>query len=173
MVVSAARADDGRVLRNALIGIVFLAAIVFGSCAAPGLGAGRSSAFADRVSRICAGAVLFEGRHEIGTRAGAVAVSRDIRETGARRLRRVAAVPEPHLQAHVIKLWLEVERRLVAAYARDYLLIWGAIEDANSPAQRARLPARLHALLHDPDALKRLAGVYELRLGVPDCTGGG
>lgn len=172
MVLWAVPADDGRVLRKALIAIVFLAAIVFGACAVPGFG-GQMTTFSNRVNRICAGAVLFEGRHEIGTRAGAVAVSRDIRKTGARRLRRVAAVPGPHSQAQVIRRWLEVERRLVAAYARDYFLIWGAIEDANSPAQRARLPARLHALLHDPDALKRKALVYALRLGVPDCTGGG
>jgi hypothetical protein len=172
MVMSAPRADDGRVLRNALIGIMFLAAIVFGACAAPGFG-GQATTFSNRVSHICTGAVMFAGSHEIGTRGGAVAVSRDIRQTGAGRLRRVAAVPEPNSQAHVIRRWLDVERRLVAAYARDYLLIWDAIEGANSPAERARLPARLHALLHDPDALKRKAGVYELRLGVPDCTGGG
>ena len=53
------------------------------------------------------------------------------------------------------------------------VLTWEAIEAANSPAQRARLPAQLHALVRDLDALKRKAGVYELRLGVPDCTGGG
>jgi len=172
MVVCSARADNGRVLRNALIGIMFLAAIVFGACAAPGFG-GQTTTFSNRVSHICRGAVMFAGRHEIGTRAGAVAVSRDIRQTGARRLRRVAAAPEPDSQARVIRRWLEVERRLVAAYARDYLLIWDAIEGANSPAQRARLPAQLNALLHDPDALKRKAGVYELRLGIADCTGGG
>jgi hypothetical protein len=113
------------------------------------------------------------GQARDGTRAGAVAVSRDIRQTGTRRLRRVAAVPEPHSQAHLIRRWLNVERRLVATYARDYLLIWNAIDAANTPAQRARLPARLHVLLHDPDPLKLKAGVYELRLAVPDCTGGG
>jgi hypothetical protein len=172
MVMLAFRADDGRVLRN-LIAITSLTAIVFGARIAPALGDSHSTAFADQVNHICAGALLFEGRHEIGTRAGAHAVSRDIRETGARRLRRVAAVPEPHSQAAVIRRWLDIERRLVAAYARDYLLIWNAIEEANSPAQRARLPAQLHALLHDPDALKQKAGQYEMRLRVPDCTGGG
>ena len=173
MVVLAARGDDGWVLRNALIAITFLAAIDFGAPIAPALGAAQSTAFSDQVGHICASAVLFEGRHEIGTRAGAVAVSRDIRETGAGRLRRVAAIPEPRSQARLIGRWLKVERRLVAAYARDYLLIWDAIEAAHTPAQRAHLPVRLHALLHDPDALKRQAGVYELRIGVPDCTGGG
>jgi hypothetical protein len=168
MVVPARHADDGQVHRSALAVIVLLAA------AAPGLGwSARTAAFSKRVSHICAGALLFEGRHKIGTRAGAVAVSRDIRRTGARRLRRVAAVPEPHSPVAMIRGWQEVEHRLVTTYARDYLLIWSAIENANGAAQRARLPARLHALVHDPDALKRKAGLYELRLRVPDCTGGG
>jgi hypothetical protein len=125
------------------------------------------------VTRICAGALLFEGRHASGTRAGAVAVSRDIEKTGTRRLRRVAAVPKPAAELAEITRWLAIERQLVAAYARDYLLIWDAIEGANSPAQRARMPARIDLLVHDPDALKRQAGALELRLGVPDCTGGG
>jgi hypothetical protein len=173
MVVSAARADDGRVLRNVPVAALCLAAIVFGACAAPSLGATHSTAFADRVTHICTGAVLFEDSHEIGTRAGAVAVSRDIRETGARRLRRVAAVPEPHPQAQLIRRWLDIEHRLVAAYARNYLLIWNAIEDAKTPAQLAALPARVHTFVHDPDRLKGQADGLELRLHVPDCTGGG
>jgi hypothetical protein len=137
------------------------------------LGAVQRASFADRVSGICAGALLFQGRHQIGTRAGALAVARDIRETGRRRLRRVAAVPTPAPQAPLIRLWLEAERRLVAAYARDYLQIWNAIEAANSPARRAQLPGRLDQLVHQPDALKHRADIYELELGVPDCTGGG
>src|SRR4051812_5610023 len=101
MVVCSARADNGRVLRNALIGIMFIAAIVFGACAARPASAVRTTTFSNRVSHICRGAVMFAGRHEIGTRAGAVAVSRDIRQTGAQRLRRVAAAPEPGSLAHV------------------------------------------------------------------------
>jgi len=31
----------------------------------------------------------------------------------------------------------------------------------------------LHALIHQPDALKRQANVYQLKLRIPDCTGGG
>jgi hypothetical protein len=151
---------------------MFLAVIVFGSCAAPSF-AGQTATFSNEVNRICAGAVLFEGTHEIGTRDGAVAVSNDILETGTRRLSRVAAVPRPASQAAIIGRWLEVERRLVAAYARDYLLIWDAIEDEYGQEQHALLPARIQALVHDPDALKRKAGGYELRLGLPDCTGGG
>ena len=146
------------------------------------LTAGHSSAasgaevrtlFADRVTSICSGARLFESSHQIGTREGAIAVSRDIRETGTRRLRRVATVPEPNAQSSLVRRWLNVERSLIAIYARNYLLIWDAIEQANSPAQRASLPTRLHALLHESDALKRQADIYEGLLRVPDCTGGG
>jgi hypothetical protein len=159
-------------MRNAPFGITFLAAFVFGACAAPSLAA-HTTTFSSQVSEICASAVLFEGAHEIGTREGAVAVSNDILDTGTRRLDRVAAVPRPESQAATIGRWLEVERHLVAAYARDYLLIWDAIEENYDQEQQALLPAHIQALLHDPDALKRKAGVYELRLGLRDCTGGG
>jgi hypothetical protein len=117
--------------------------------------------------------VLFEHSHQIGTRAGAIAVSSDIQETGSRRLRRVAAVPRPAAEAAAIASWLGVEHKLVAAYARDYLRIWDTIEKANTPAQLAGLPAHLYALVHDPDQLKHLADGLESRLHVPDCTGGG
>ena len=169
MAVRARRADDGRMLRSALAVVVFAAVT---AAASAGVSAAETTVFSEQVTRICAGALLFEGRHATGTRAGAVSVSRDIRETGLRRLRRVAGVPKPGSQVAAIGRWLEVERRLVRAYARDYLLIWDAIESADSPARRARLPARLHALVHEPDALKRQAGAFELKLGVPDCTGG-
>jgi hypothetical protein len=125
------------------------------------------------VARVCAGAVLFAGRHEIGTRAGAIAVSRDIRRTGTRRLHLVAALPEPEPQVPAIRQWLGVEQLLVDAFARDYLRIWDEIENASTSAQQAALPVRLHALVHETDGLKRRADAYELRLGVPDCTGGG
>jgi hypothetical protein len=173
MVAPDGAADDGRVVQLPQRVTVFLAAAVALANPATGFGAGQTTAFSDQVSRICAGALLFEGKHELGTRADAVAVSRDIRESGTRRLRRVDAVPEPDSQAATIRKWLGIERRLVAAYARDWLLIWDAIEKANTPAQRADLPARLEALVHDPDALKEQARSYELLLGVPDCTGGG
>lgn len=160
-------------LQRAALLTVFLAAAVFSAGAAADLGGAQSATFAVRVNRICAGGLLFEHRHVIGTRAGALAVAGDIRKTGTRRLRRVADVPRPVSEEAVIERWLVVERRLVAAYARDYLLIWNAIEAAKRPAQHAHLSARLHALVHEPDALKRQAEQYELNLGVPDCTGGG
>lgn len=156
-------------LRAALGAVVVAVAAGHGSAS----GAGDRRLYAERVSTICSGALLFEGSHQIGTREGAIAVSRDIRETGTRRLRRVAAVPEPNAQSRFVRRWLKLERRIVAVYARNYLLIWDAIEQANGPAQRASLPARVHALLHEPDALKRQADIYAAKLRVPDCTGGG
>jgi hypothetical protein len=82
-------------------------------------------------------------------------------------------VHRPVAQAWTIGRWLRLERKLVAAYARDYLLIWYAVEAADTPSEHALLPARVHALVHATDGLKRQAGAYELRLRVPDCTGGG
>lgn len=158
--------------RNALIRITFLSSILFSTCAAPSLAA-QTETFSNQVNRICAGAVLFEGSHEIGTRGGAVAVSNDILETGTRRLNRGAAVPRPASQAATIGRWLEVERRLVAAYARDYLLIWDAIDEAYDQSPHGTLSARLYALVHDPDNLKQQARKYELKLRLTDCTGGG
>jgi hypothetical protein len=165
--------DDGGMPRTPVTALTIVGVAVFGFPSTSALGTPASAAFADQVGRICEHALLFDGRHEIGTRAGAIAVSRDIRTTGTHRLRRVAAIPEPRSRRHLIRNWLNVEQRLVATYARDYLLIWDEIEAANTPHQRATLPIRLEALLHDPDALKRQAGVYELELGLPDCTGDG
>jgi hypothetical protein len=130
------------------------------------------AAYSRAVSRICAGAPLFSHNHEIGTRAGAIAVSRDIRTTGHTRLRRVDAVTKPVKTAWKDKRWIATERKLVDMYATNYLRIWNQIERANTAAQRARLPRVLHHLVHAADALKLRAGRLELTLSVPDCTGG-
>jgi len=167
MGVPVGRTHDDGVLPAAL------AAVVLASPMGMGFGLPQTTPFAQQVRQICNGALLFERKHAIGTRAGAIAVSRDIRKTGTWRLRRVAAVPAPDAQAAAIGQWLGIEQRLVASFARDYLLIWDAIEAADSPAQRASLPDRLHALVHAPDALKQQARAYEQELGLPDCTGGG
>jgi hypothetical protein len=63
------------------------------------------------------GALLFDGHHQIGTLAGAIAVSRDIRATGARRLRRVDAIAKPVRTARLAIAWIGLERRLVKIYA--------------------------------------------------------
>ena len=130
------------------------------------------AAYSRAVSRICTGAPLFSHKHEIGTRAGAIAVSRDIRTTGHKRLRRVDAVTKPVETAAADRRWIATERKLVEMYAADYLRIWNQIERANTAAPRARLPLVLHRLVHAADALKLRAGKLELRLSVPDCTGG-
>lgn len=124
------------------------------------------------VAEVCDHPLLFSGRHEIGTRAGAVAVSRDIRLTGNGRLRRVDAIPKPRGGAILATRWIVVERRLVSTYARTYLRIWEAIDGTRTAEERARLPRELHRLVHAPDALAARAGALEARLRLPDCTGG-
>ena len=75
------------------------------------------------------------------------------------------ATPTRHFGHDSLALWLPgAEEGVVRRFA---------IEKANTPAQRARLPIRLHTLVHDPDTLKRDAHTYERQLAVPDCTGGG
>jgi len=129
--------------------------------------------YARTVTRICERAVLFRNTHQIGTRAGAIAVSRDIRSTGRLRMRRVDAVPVPSAIARKVARWIATERKLDVLYADTYLRIWYQIEQAHTPQQRARLPLILHRLVDRPDKLKERAGRLELNLSVPDCTGGG
>jgi hypothetical protein len=121
--------------------------------------------------RICVGALLFRGRHRIGTRAGAIAVSKDISATGNRRLREADAIPKPKSLARLAAAWIATERRLVAKFAWAYLRIWYAIERAQTPREKARLPAVLAALVAAPDQLQHHAATLEQRLRVSDCTG--
>jgi len=153
-----------------------VAAIALAEALAPPRAAalGRSptaAQYARAVTRICAGARLFNGTHVIGTRDGAVAVSNDIALTGGTRLHRVDALPKPP-QASAIVRWLSVEHQLVKMYATNYLRIWNAIEHAHSPGQRAQLANVLLPLIHQPDGLAHQAVTLEDTLGVPDCTGG-
>jgi len=124
------------------------------------------------VTRICARALLFEGRHEIGTRSGAVAVGRDIRASTTRRLVRVAELPLPAAERSLIRRWLSVERRLAHTYADAYVRIFEVIDAARTPAARGREPVLLQRLVHSPDQLRETAARLERRLAVPDCTGG-
>jgi hypothetical protein len=50
--------------------------------------------------------------------------------------------------------------------------IFDAIAAARTARQRAQMPRILGRLLHAPDALRTTAASLELRLHVPDCTGG-
>jgi hypothetical protein len=142
--------------------------------AVPGVRTAMTPArYAREVTRICKGGLLFSGEHQIGTQAGAIAVSSDIRSTGRRRLRRVQAVPRPPLLARTAARWIATQEKLVSLYALTYLRIWMKIEWAYAHHQREGLPLSLHDLLHRPNKLKLEAGKLEYSLGVPDCTGGG
>ena len=88
---------------------VAAAAIVALTTAPP---AAASTAWSRGVTNICAHALLFEGSHEIGTRAGAVAVAQDIRASTERRLARIATLPVPQAQRTLTVRWLAVESRL-------------------------------------------------------------
>jgi hypothetical protein len=125
------------------------------------------------VTRICAGALLFDHAHHMGTRADARSVARDIRGSTARRLARVTALPVPSWLERLSSRWISSQRRLAAAYARAWLQIYDTIEAARTPAQRDGLAERLHELVHASDPLRLAAGRIELELHVPDCTGGG
>jgi hypothetical protein len=149
-----------------------IVATILASTAPAAASTPTAAEYARTVTGICRGALLFEGSHEIGTRAGAIAVSRDIRATGSRRLRKVAAVPKPPATAAGAERWLALERRLVATYASTYVRIWDEIDRATSPAEHSRLVPILQRLIHRPDRLQGRAVAIEQALGVPDCTGG-
>jgi catalase (peroxidase I) len=123
------------------------------------------------VTRICAHALLFDHPHQMGTRADALEVARDIRASTARRLALVAAVPVPRKLQRLSRRWIASQRRLAASFARAWVQIYDAIEAAKTPAQLAALPHVLHELVHEPDPLRLVAGRLELKLHVPDCTG--
>jgi hypothetical protein len=130
------------------------------------------AAYSIAVTRICAGALLFEHAHAIGTDAGARAAAQDIRRSARRRLDRVGAVPVPPKLRRLAKRWISLQRQLAESYATNWLRIHYAIDAARTPLQRARLARRLEAYVHAPDRLRRASGKLELALGVPDCTGG-
>jgi hypothetical protein len=157
---------------NTSIRVVLAAAALLAGATQAAQALQTPARYSQAVAPICAGALLFEGHHQIGTLAGAIAVSQDIRATGARRLRRVDAVAKPAGIARLAAAWIALERRLVKTYASTYLRIWYAIQRANSAAQRAALPGVLDALIHRPDRLQYQAARLERRLRVPDCTGG-
>ena len=133
---------------------------------------GNSSAdYSLAVTRICAGALLFDHEHEMGTRADALEVAADIHASTARRLAEVVAVPVPDELRRVSRRWIASQRRLAASFARTWVQIYDTIDAAKTPAQRATLASRLHELVHAPDPLRLVAGRLEVQLHVPDCTG--
>jgi hypothetical protein len=102
-----------------------------------------------------------------------MAVARDIRASTGRRLDRIRALEAPPPEPDLSLRWLDLEQRLADAYASSYVRIYDVIAAAKTQRQRARMPRVLDRLLHAPDALQRKAAAVELRLHVPDCTGGG
>lgn len=136
-------------------------------------GSPSAVAYSRGVTQICAGALLFDHSHHMGTRADALAVAGDIRSSTARRLARVTALTTPAKLQRISRRWISSQRRLAAMFARTWVRIYEAIAAARTTAQRAGLAARLEQLVHAPDRLKLAAGRLELALHVPDCTGGG
>jgi hypothetical protein len=128
--------------------------------------------YTQSVRQICAGALLFDNPHAMGTRAGAIAVARDIRASTGRRLTRVAAVRPPPWLRHPVARWLSLQRRLADSYAYNWVRIYDAIDTARTPAQHAGLARALKRLVHAPDPLRRASARLEQQLDLPDCTGG-
>jgi hypothetical protein len=135
--------------------------------------ASPAAEYSAAVARICAGALLFDGEHQLGTRADALSIADDIRASTARRLARVTALSVPSQLEHLSSHWISSQRRLASLYAETWVGIYDAIDAARTPAQQAGLAAPLEKLVHAPDRLKAVAGRLELELHVPDCTGGG
>ena len=152
-----------------------LAAVALAAAAAPVQAASGNSAaeYSLAVTRICAGALLFEHTQKMGTRADALAVARDIRASTARRLAGVTALSVPPELQLISSRWISSQRGLASIYARTWVRIYDTIDAARTPGQRAGLAERLVQLMRAPDSLKLVAGRLELELQVPDCTGGG
>ena len=125
------------------------------------------------IARICANALLFDRAHDMGTRADALDIARDIRASTARRLARVAALSVPPELVRLSSRWIASQHELAALFARLWVRIYDTIDAARTSAQRATLPTRLEQLVHTPDRLKLTAGQLGIELRVPDCTGGG
>lgn len=156
--------------------IPIIAAAALASMSLPALGAADDSPVAEyslEVTHICAGALLFEGEHEMGTRDDALEIADAIRASTARRLALVGAVSVPPELQRTSSRWVSSQRRLAYLYARLWVRIYDTIEAAHTRAQWSTLPGRLEKLVHAPDRLKSAAHRLELTLHVPDCTGGG
>jgi hypothetical protein len=155
---------------------VVIALVVSALAATPGRAGptqtSPAAAYSAAVARICAGALLFDGEHQMGTRADALSIADDIQASTARRLARVTALTVPPELKGISSRWISSQRRLASLYARTWVRIFDTIDAARTPAELATLAARLKQLVHAPDELKLAAGRLEVDLRVPDCTGG-
>jgi hypothetical protein len=158
---------------HTVAGIVATALAAAALAGTPGNAASGNSAaeYSLAVTSSCAGALLFDHAHHMGTRADALSVARDIRASTARRLAHVTALPVPEAEAGTVARWIVVERRLADMYARTYLRIYDAISAPGTPAQHDRAVRSVRGLLDAPQSLREDAGRLELQLRVPDCTG--
>lgn len=156
------------------VGVALVASTLAATAGRAGPTQGSPAAeYSAAVVQICAGALLFDGAHRMGTRSDALSIADDIRASTARRLARVTALSVPPDLERLSDRWISSQRRLAALYARTWVSIFDAIDAAQTQAQLATLAARLEKLVHTPDQLKVAAGRLELVLHVPDCTGGG
>ena len=178
--MSALRVVGGTALAAAALASIPVSAAATSGRAAPTQGGSLGAtvdtptvAYSAAVTQICAGALLFDNAHQMGTRADALSIADDIRASTARRLDRVTAVSVPPELQNTNSRWIDSERRLAALYATTWVRIYDTIDATHTPAQRTTLPKRLEKLIHAPDTLKRAARLLELDLHVPDCTGGG
>jgi hypothetical protein len=140
------------------------------------LGATESSpaaAYSAAITQICAGSLLFDNAHKMGTRSDALSIAGDIRASTARRLDLVTALSVPPELKLITSRWIDSQRRLASLFATTWVRIYDTIDAAHTRAKRATLVERLEKLVHAPDASKLAAGRLELELHVPDCTGGG
>lgn len=163
--------------------VLITAVIVSTLAAAPGRAAptrtfapaesSPAAVYSSAVVQICAGALLFDHAHPMGTRADALAIAEDIRASTARRLTRVIALSVPTDLKPTAARWVASQRQLAAFFAQTWVRIYDAIDAAQTPAQRATLAANLEKLVSAPTRLRLAAGRLELQLHVPDCTGGG
>jgi hypothetical protein len=156
------------------IGIAIVASTL---AAAPGRAAPAQASpaaeYSAAVTRICAGAMLFGGAHQMGTRSDAVSIAHDIQASTALRLARVTALTVPPELKRTSSRWISSQHQLAGMFARTWVQIYDTIDIVRTAAQRTTLAKRLERLLHVPDRLKLAAGRLELELHVPDCTGGG
>ncbi len=130
-----------------------------------------AAAYSRDVFRICAGAVLFEGSHALGTRQGTLDAAADIRASTQRRLAEVARVPTPADEARTIARWLAVEQQLADAYAQDLVQLYDLIATVSTSADADRASQSMRAVTDASYPIRLAAGRLELKLGVPDCTG--
>ena len=163
-----------RIVGGTVLAAAALASLAASAAATSGPAADSpAAAYSAAVTQVCAGALLFDHAHQMGTRSDALSIAADIRASTARRLDHVTAVSVPPELQNSNSRWIDSQRRLAALYATTWVRIYDTIDAAHTPAQRATLPKRLEKLIHTPDALKSTAARLELELNVPDCTGGG